>query len=96
MALRTDEPGVDLRDGNQLINTVVLPKKNPVDRSEDFYEFIQACRRGDLKRCQELVHSGVNINAKDEWDYTPLIAVSSCPDLIQQPRRFSANTRTPN
>jgi ankyrin repeat protein len=35
-----------------------------------------ACRHGDLKRCQELISQGVNINGKDRFDYTPLIIVS--------------------
>jgi ankyrin repeat protein len=34
-----------------------------------------ACRRGDLRRCQELISEGVNINGKDRFDYTPLIIV---------------------
>jgi hypothetical protein len=54
----------------------VMLDENPLDLSEDFNSFIQACRKGDLKTCQELISVGVNINAKDQFDYSPLIIVS--------------------
>ena len=31
---------------------------------------------GDEKVCQEMISKGVNINARDKYDYTPLILVS--------------------
>jgi ankyrin repeat protein len=49
---------------------------NPLDLSQDFQILCQACRRGDLKLCQEAILAGANINARDEFDYTPLILVS--------------------
>lgn len=52
-----------------------LKEENPLDLSQDFRIFCEACRRGDLKVCQELISTGVNINARDKFDYTPLILV---------------------
>ncbi len=52
-----------------------LKEDNPLDNSEDFRVFCEACRRGDLKVCQEKITEGVNINARDRFDYTPLILV---------------------
>ncbi|KAK4998262.1 hypothetical protein LTR66_002480 [Elasticomyces elasticus] len=55
-----------------------LKEDNPLDNSEDFRVFCEACRRGDLKVCQEKITEGVNINARDRFDYTPLILASLC------------------
>jgi ankyrin repeat and BTB/POZ domain-containing protein 1 len=77
MVLRKGELEAKLKDENQLIKSGVLREENPLDQSEDFIAFLEACRRGDLKRCQELISAGVNINGKDSFDYTPLIVVSS-------------------
>ncbi|KAF1997854.1 hypothetical protein P154DRAFT_524407 [Amniculicola lignicola CBS 123094] len=55
-----------------------LKEDNPLDVTENFQIFCQACRRGDLKVCQEMVSAGVNINARDKFDYTPLILASLC------------------
>ena len=55
-----------------------LKEESPLDLSEDFAIFCQACRRGDLKECQEKISQGVNINARDTFDYTPLILASLC------------------
>ncbi|KAI0105661.1 BTB/POZ domain-containing protein [Nemania sp. FL0031] len=49
-----------------------------LDESPEFNELIEACRRGDLKRTQELISGGVNPNGKDKFDYTPLILASLC------------------
>jgi ankyrin repeat and BTB/POZ domain-containing protein 1 len=81
MVLRKFELEAKLKDDNQLIRSGVLRNEHPLDLSEDFNNFLQACRRGDLKRCQELISAGVNINGKDAYDYTPLIIVSTCPAL---------------
>jgi hypothetical protein len=43
-----------------------------------------ACRRGDLRRCQELISDGVNINGKDRFDYTPLIIVCAEESLMSR------------
>ena len=53
-----------------------LREENPLDLSENFRVFCEACRRGDLKLCQEKIIEGVNINASDRFNYTPLILVS--------------------
>lgn len=53
-----------------------LKEENPLDTSLDFRRFCEACRRGDLRGCQEQIGKGININARDEFDYTPLILVS--------------------
>lgn len=60
----------------QEISAGRLKEDNPLDLSEDFRIFCEACRRSDLKVCQEQISKGVNINARDRFDYTPLILVS--------------------
>ncbi|EON68801.1 hypothetical protein W97_08059 [Coniosporium apollinis CBS 100218] len=62
----------------QDINAGRLKDDNPLDLSETFRVFCEACRRGDLKVCQEKITEGVNINARDRFDYTPLILASLC------------------
>jgi ankyrin repeat/BTB/POZ domain-containing protein 1 len=57
------------------ISSGQLKEENPLDLSDDFRVFCEACRRGDLKVCQEMISTGVNINARDKFDYTPLILV---------------------
>lgn len=74
--LKKYELEAKLKDEHQLIASGVLRDENPLDQSSDFANFLQACRKGDLKTCQELISSGVNINGKDRFDYTPLIIVS--------------------
>lgn len=59
-----------------------IKEDNPLELSEDFRQLCQAARRGDLKVCQEKIQEGVNINARDEFDYTPLI-------LVCTPRRHT-------
>jgi ankyrin repeat/BTB/POZ domain-containing protein 1 len=76
MTLRKEGPKVQLKDEHQLLRDGVLRDDSPLDISEEFSEFCNACRRGDLKTCQELITTGVNINARDRFDYTPLILVS--------------------
>lgn len=80
MVLRKFELEAKLKDDNQLIRTGVLRNDHPLDTSGEFHEFLQACRRGDLKRCQEAISGGININAKDQYDYTPLVLVSLSPE----------------
>jgi len=60
----------------QAISSGQLKEENPLDQSDDFRLFCEACRRGDEKVCQEMISKGVNINARDKYDYTPLILVS--------------------
>jgi ankyrin repeat/BTB/POZ domain-containing protein 1 len=59
----------------QAISSGQLKEENPLDLSDDFRLFCEACRRGDEKVCQEMISKGVNINARDKYDYTPLILV---------------------
>ncbi|KAF2753290.1 hypothetical protein EJ05DRAFT_470077 [Pseudovirgaria hyperparasitica] len=63
---------------NQAISAGNLKEDNPLDLSENFRIFCEACRRGDLRTCQEMIQLGVNINARDKFDYTPLILASLC------------------
>jgi len=76
MVLRKDELEVQLKDEHQLIRDGVLKDDSPLDVSNDFRKLCDACRIGDLKGCQEAISLGVNINARDVFDYTPLILVS--------------------
>ncbi|KAJ4317517.1 hypothetical protein N0V94_004893 [Neodidymelliopsis sp. IMI 364377] len=62
----------------QAISSGQLKEENPLDLSDDFRLFCEACRRGDLKVCQEMISQGVNLNARDKYDYTPLILASLC------------------
>jgi ankyrin repeat and BTB/POZ domain-containing protein 1 len=76
--LRKDQLERSLFDEKKLIDEGVLKEDNPLDVSESFRILCEACRRGDLKVCQEKIQEGVNINAKDQYDYTPLILASLC------------------
>ncbi|KAM0722193.1 hypothetical protein Q7P37_001634 [Cladosporium fusiforme] len=62
-----------------------LKDENPLDKSHDFLLICDAARRGDLRLAQEQITKGVNINARDEYDYTPLILASLCGhfELVQ-------------
>ena len=75
MVLRKDELEVQLKDEHQLIRDGVLRDDSPLDVSEEFSNLCDACRCGDLKACQKAITTGVNINARDLFDYTPLILV---------------------
>ncbi|KAF6812337.1 BTB/POZ domain-containing protein [Colletotrichum sojae] len=81
MVLRKDELETQLKNENELIKNGILRDENPLDQSVEFEAFLLACRRGDLKTCQELISAGVNINGKDRFDYTPLIIASLCGHL---------------
>lgn len=91
MVLRKDELEAKLKDEHMLIESGILRDENPLDLTAEFGSFLEACRRGDLKTCQELISNGVNINGKDPYDYTPLIVVSaSCgsgAECFQSPHR---------
>lgn len=77
MVLRKDQLEVQLKDEHQLIQDGILRDESPLDNSPEFLNLCHSCRIGDLKGCQEALTSGVNINARDAFDYTPLILVSS-------------------
>ncbi len=68
-----------LAEENLMIRAGKLRDENPLDTSEKFEQFLLACRHGDLRKCQELMNLGVNINGKDKFDYTPLIIVCYIP-----------------
>ncbi|KAJ9666781.1 hypothetical protein H2201_003185 [Coniosporium apollinis] len=78
MVVRKHELEAALYAEKQDINAGRLKDDNPLDLSETFRVFCEACRRGDLKVCQEKITEGVNINARDRFDYTPLILASLC------------------
>ena len=75
MVLRKDELEASLHEEKKLIEDGKIKEDNPLDISENFRILCEACRRGDLKTCQEMITEGVNINARDQFDYTPLILV---------------------
>lgn len=75
---RKDQIERSLHEEKKLIEDGILKEDNPLDVSENFRKLCEACRRGDLKVCQEMIMEGVNINAKDLYDYTPLILASLC------------------
>ncbi|KAK0507181.1 hypothetical protein JMJ35_010219 [Cladonia borealis] len=78
MILRKDQIEASLLEENKLIKDGRLKEDNPLDVSENFWKLCEACRRGDLKVCQEMITEGANINARDKFDYTPLILASLC------------------
>lgn len=73
--LRKDQLEVSLHNEKKLIKEGTIKDDNPLDLSEPFRDLCFACRKGDLKVCQEKITEGVNINARDPYDYTPLILV---------------------
>ena len=75
MVLRKDQIEASLQEEKKLIEDGKLKEDNPLDSSEVFIRLCEACRRGDLKTCQEMITEGANINAKDHFDNTPLILV---------------------
>ena len=77
MVLRKDQLEASLHEEKKLIEDGRLKEDNPLDLSESFRRLCEACRRGDLKVCQEMITEGANINARDQFDYTPLILVST-------------------
>ncbi|KAF6219569.1 hypothetical protein HO133_004038 [Letharia lupina] len=78
MVLRKDQIEASLQEEKKLIEDGKLKEDNPLDVSETFFRLCEACRCGDLKTCQETITEGVNINARDRFDYTPLILASLC------------------
>ncbi|CAG7927471.1 unnamed protein product [Penicillium olsonii] len=76
--LRKDQLEISLVEEKKLIKDGTIKDDNPLDLSEPFRELCNACRQGDLKVCQEKISEGVNVNARDPYDYTPLILASLC------------------
>lgn len=77
--LRKDQLEVSLHNEKKLIKEGTIKDDNPLDLSQSFEDFCNACRKGDLKVCQEKITEGVNVNARDPYDYTPLILVRRLP-----------------
>ncbi|KAN0067102.1 hypothetical protein V8E54_014749 [Elaphomyces granulatus] len=67
------QPETSLVDEKKFVHEGTFKDDSPLDLSEDFNILCEACRRGDLRKCQEKISEGVNINARDSFDYTPLI-----------------------
>ncbi|KAJ5632687.1 hypothetical protein N7490_009026 [Penicillium lividum] len=76
--LRKDQLEISLVNEKLLIKQGTIKDDNPLDLSEPFRQLCRACRQGDLKVCQEKITEGVNVNARDAYDYTPLILASLC------------------
>lgn len=76
MVISKNELEGQLKDEHQLIKDGVIRDDSPLDNSAEFEKLCDACRLGDLKTCQEMISIGTNINARDTFDYTPLILVS--------------------
>ena len=81
MILRKDQLEASLHEEKILIEIGRLKEDSPLDSSLSFGKLCEACRRGDLKWCQEMIADGANINARDQFDYTPLILVG---DTLQR------------
>jgi hypothetical protein len=79
MILRKDQLEASLHEEKKLIETGRLKEDSPLDFSTTFEKLCEACRKGDLKACQEMITEGANINARDQFDYTPLILVGGAP-----------------
>ena len=75
MVLPKHELEQALVEENRAISAGILKEDNPLDFSDDFRVLCEACRRGDLKLVHEKISQGVNINAKDRFDFPPLILV---------------------
>ncbi|KAJ8067279.1 hypothetical protein OCU04_004639 [Sclerotinia nivalis] len=79
MVKRKDELEIQLKDEHQLIKEGHLKDDSPLDTSPEFQELCLASRLGDVKRCRQAITTpGININARDLFDYTPLILASLC------------------
>ena len=78
MVLSKDQLEASLHEEKRLIDAGRLKEDSPLDRSAPFARLCAACRQGDLKGCQEAILEGANINARDDFDYTPLILASLC------------------
>jgi ankyrin repeat/BTB/POZ domain-containing protein 1 len=88
--LRKDQLELSLHNEKKLIHEGALKEDNPLDFSEGFRVLCDACRRGDLKVCQEKISEGVNINARDSFDYTPLILVTLFASVVHFGRHSKA------
>lgn len=74
--LRSDQLDMSFHEEKLPTASARLKEDNPLDLSDEFSKLCLACRAGDLRSCQELIRNGVNINARDQFDYTPLLLVN--------------------
>ena len=65
MVFRKDQIEASLQEEKKLVENGTLKEDSPLDESEIFIKLCEACRRGDLKTCQQMITGGANINAKD-------------------------------
>lgn len=86
VVLKKADIEASLHEEQKLIRDGKLKEDNPLDVSEDFRRLCEDCRRGDLEACQEMITVGANINARDQFDYTPLILVMFASRLPHIPR----------
>ena len=82
MVIKKAEIEVSLQQEQQLVQSGAIKEDNPLDLSDNFNKLCEACRRGDLKGCQEALTEGANLNARDLFDYTPLILVSTIDESL--------------
>jgi ankyrin repeat protein len=94
--LRKDQLEISLHNEKRLIKEGTIKDDNPLDLSEPFRELCSACRRGDLKACQEKITEGVNVNARDLYDYTPLILVSAVAATVPSTMRLHHSNNISN
>lgn len=61
------------------------PNTSSTRSEENFKELCYACRVGDVENADKLVSSGVNLNAVDDFDNSPLFLASLCghEDVVQ-------------
>ncbi|KAH7116925.1 hypothetical protein B0J11DRAFT_494453 [Dendryphion nanum] len=78
MVLRKHEIEAALATEARAILSGKIKDDSPLDLSDNFRMFCEGCRRGDLSVVQSMISKGINVNAKDQFDYTPLILASLC------------------
>lgn len=81
MVLRKDQIEASLHEEKKLIGEGKLKEENPLDVSETFVRLCEACRRGDLKSCQETITEGANINARVRTFQGRLFMLGHIPSL---------------
>lgn len=85
--LRKDQLEVSLQNEHKMIQAGKLKEDHPLDESENFNQLCNGARMGNLGLCQQMIAAGANINARDKYDYNPLILV--CVYAIIQTRSHS-------
>ncbi|KAK1060500.1 hypothetical protein LTR74_011846 [Friedmanniomyces endolithicus] len=65
-----------LHDEKVAVSSGRLKDENPLDTSADFRHFSEACRRGDLRLCQELISKGINPSLCGHYEVAQLLLES--------------------